>query len=320
MCWIPFPDNSGSPFSSPGSVTFSLEKTTQGGCCSSFVERATDYSCSDKCGKPMVAEPHLQSCGSGPWWALWIQHRELCWDSLRLVHDQYTKYGFQMITIKPEKITHGQSCSTSVLGPDLIIQPCRHCRHRHRLPALVSARRSDLGRFLQGGYQRGCQPCGGHVHDHPRAWHYRVPRDWPRAGQQNQGPKIIENLIESVFSFAHWINDIMGMPSRKTWGTVGPLSNPVQVNQDGTQAPLSYRYKVVPNPQINAFKPKKLDDTASMENLKSSVLGAVFHKKYSQLPVNESCRVTWEARACVKITIYIYIYVCTLSLSVVMCF
>ena len=116
-----------------------------------------------------------------------------------------------------------------------------------------------------------------------------------------------ENLIESVFSFAHWINDIMGMPSRKTWGTVGPLSNPVQVNQDGTQAPLSYRYKVVPNPQINAFKPKKLDDTASMENLKSSVLGAVFHKKYSQLPVNESCRVTWEARACVKITIYIYL-------------
>ena len=30
MCWIPFPDNSGSPFSSPGSVTFSLEKNNSG--------------------------------------------------------------------------------------------------------------------------------------------------------------------------------------------------------------------------------------------------------------------------------------------------
>ena len=103
----------------------------------------------------------------------------------------------------------------------------------------------------------------------------------------------------------------MVMSSRKTHDTVGPFNNPLQVGPDGTQAPLSYRYKVTPNPQINAFKPKKLDDDASMGNLKASVLGAVFHKKFSQLPVNESCKVVWEAGACAKNhqkSLYIVLY------------
>ena len=69
----------------------------------------------------------------------------------------------------------------------------------------------------------------------------------------------------------------------------------LKVQADGQQTSLNYRYTVTPSENVNAFKPKKLDDDASMLDLRAALLGAAFHKRFSQLPTNEWCKVVWEA-------------------------
>ena len=73
------------------------------------------------------------------------------------------------------------------------------------------------------------------------------------------------------------------------------LFNTVQVASDGSQVPLSFRYTVSVKDTVNAYKPKELDATVDKQNLRSSVFGAIWSKKFTQLPSNDFCRVVWEA-------------------------
>ena len=75
----------------------------------------------------------------------------------------------------------------------------------------------------------------------------------------------------------------------------GSLPVSLQVAASGEQAPLSFRYTVTPAEKINAYKPKKLEDNLSRVGLRAAMLGAIYDKKYQQLPTNEWCKVVWEA-------------------------
>lgn len=69
----------------------------------------------------------------------------------------------------------------------------------------------------------------------------------------------------------------------------------LQVMPDGSQAPLSYRYKVVPNATVNSYKPKDLAANEDKLNLRSAMFGALFCGRFSQLPRANHCGVIWQA-------------------------
>ena len=69
----------------------------------------------------------------------------------------------------------------------------------------------------------------------------------------------------------------------------------MQVGRDGNQQPLAYRYSVAPKDTVNAFKPRELASDVNKTDLRSSVFGAIWSKKFLQLPLTDFCRVVWEA-------------------------
>ena len=69
----------------------------------------------------------------------------------------------------------------------------------------------------------------------------------------------------------------------------------LQVAASGEQVPLSFRYLLNPAANLNAYKPKKLEDNVSRIGLRAAMFGAIYDKKYQQLPTNEWCKVVWEA-------------------------
>ena len=48
---------------------------------------------------------------------------------------------------------------------------------------------------------------------------------------------------------------------------------------------------------MNAYKPKKLDDALNRIGMRAAMFGAIYDKKYPQLPTCEWCKVVWEASA-----------------------
>lgn len=69
----------------------------------------------------------------------------------------------------------------------------------------------------------------------------------------------------------------------------------LQVDADGSQSVLSYRYLVTPRQNVNAFKPKALEDSCVRDNLRAAIFGAIFAGKFNQLPTSAWCKVVWEA-------------------------
>ena len=70
----------------------------------------------------------------------------------------------------------------------------------------------------------------------------------------------------------------------------------LQVNADGNQVPLSYRYVIQPAVKVNAFKPKDLTPNDDKLNLRAAQFGAVWSSKFHTLPKTEHCDVVWEAQ------------------------
>ena len=68
----------------------------------------------------------------------------------------------------------------------------------------------------------------------------------------------------------------------------------MQVTGDGSQIPLSYRYKVVPDHKVNAFKPKDLSSEDKL-NLRAAQFGALYNGRFGQLPRSSYCTLVWEA-------------------------
>ena len=67
-----------------------------------------------------------------------------------------------------------------------------------------------------------------------------------------------------------------------------------QVADNGSQVPLQYRYRVVPDQKVNAFKPKDLAASDDKHQLRSAMFGAVFSGSYNTLPSADHARVIWE--------------------------
>ncbi|CAK9018647.1 Uncharacterized protein SCF082_LOCUS14174 [Durusdinium trenchii] len=65
--------------------------------------------------------------------------------------------------------------------------------------------------------------------------------------------------------------------------------------------PLPYRYGLTPSTTVNAFKPKELPSDTDWSSLRSAELGAIFHKRYNQIPCADHCALIWEALQWVKI-------------------
>ena len=63
----------------------------------------------------------------------------------------------------------------------------------------------------------------------------------------------------------------------------------------GAQVPLQYRYSVVPDQKINAFRPRDLSASDDKHQLPSAMFGAVFTGSYNTLPSAEYAKVVWEA-------------------------
>lgn len=70
-----------------------------------------------------------------------------------------------------------------------------------------------------------------------------------------------------------------------------------QVQPDGQQRALHYRYRITPQDAINAYKPKELDASMSRVGMRSAMLGAIFKGKYNNLPQSDWVRLVWEARS-----------------------
>ena len=69
----------------------------------------------------------------------------------------------------------------------------------------------------------------------------------------------------------------------------------LEVLPDGQQRALHYRYKISPKDSVNAFKPRELEASLDRNALRPAQFGAIYHRRYSQLPQCEWCRVVWEA-------------------------
>lgn len=68
----------------------------------------------------------------------------------------------------------------------------------------------------------------------------------------------------------------------------------LQVAPDGQQLPLQYRYKVVADNRVDAFKPKDIPASDDVGNLRSAVMGAHFNGRLTTLPKASHCTIVWE--------------------------
>ena len=83
-------------------------------------------------------------------------------------------------------------------------------------------------------------------------------------------------------------------------GIIGIIGiNLSQAQPDGSQQPLTYRYRVQPDHKVNCFKPKDITDDKL--SLRGAQFGAVWNGKMLQLPKTAFCDVVWEAW-CLKTT------------------
>ena len=68
----------------------------------------------------------------------------------------------------------------------------------------------------------------------------------------------------------------------------------LQVAPDGQQLPLQYRYKVVADNRVDAFKPKEIPASDDVGNLRSAVMGAHFNGRLTTIPKASHCTIVWE--------------------------
>ena len=80
-----------------------------------------------------------------------------------------------------------------------------------------------------------------------------------------------------------------------------------QVVADGSQVPLAYRYKVIPDAKVNTFKPKDLQSADDRMTLRSAQFGAVFNGRFNQLPRASHCDVVWEASGVNTLIVVLYL-------------
>ena len=83
-----------------------------------------------------------------------------------------------------------------------------------------------------------------------------------------------------------------GMIHAHNWGNP---SIPLQVNADGSQVAMSFRYVIQPGAKVNAFRPKDLVPADDKMNLRAGQFGALWNGKFNQMPRASHCDVVWEA-------------------------
>lgn len=71
-------------------------------------------------------------------------------------------------------------------------------------------------------------------------------------------------------------------------------NNDDQVEGDGSQTPLAYRYVVAPNTTIHCYKPKELGDDVDRKACRGTQLGAFWCGRLNRLPRSAHCDVVWE--------------------------
>lgn len=67
-----------------------------------------------------------------------------------------------------------------------------------------------------------------------------------------------------------------------------------QVDSEGIQTPLAYRYVVCPNANIHCYKPKELGEDVDHKACRSTQLGAHWCGRFQKLPRSAHCDLVWE--------------------------
>lgn len=68
----------------------------------------------------------------------------------------------------------------------------------------------------------------------------------------------------------------------------------IEVESDGQQAMLAYRYQVAPQTTTHSFEPKKVDFQDPLA-MRSSQMGVFWRDKYDSLPQDGAVKLLWEA-------------------------
>ena len=70
-----------------------------------------------------------------------------------------------------------------------------------------------------------------------------------------------------------------------------------QVDGQGSQQPMAYRYNLRPSQSVNAFKPKALtqENLDASDNLRVALFGALWDGRYSALRASANAAILWEA-------------------------
>ena len=72
------------------------------------------------------------------------------------------------------------------------------------------------------------------------------------------------------------------------------MFRPVQVTADGSQVPMPYRWKLVPDAKVNSFKPKDLSGGDKLA-LRAGEFGAIFNGQQHRIPRAVHADLVWEA-------------------------
>ena len=65
--------------------------------------------------------------------------------------------------------------------------------------------------------------------------------------------------------------------------------------QESTGTPRPFRYSVNPSSKVTCFEPKALPENLEKLDLRASMFGAVFLKKFNVLPKSGMSSIVWEA-------------------------
>ena len=75
--------------------------------------------------------------------------------------------------------------------------------------------------------------------------------------------------------------------------------------QESTGTPRPFRYSVNPSSKVTCFEPKALPENLEKLDLRASMFGAVFLKKFNVLPKSGMSSIVWEA-ACFFLGCYLW--------------
>ena len=230
-------------------------------------------------------------------WAVWFQHWHLCGDSPRpyqrcwVLNVWFLKVSvlkvFWILKINPAR----SSCLTDRKHP--------LAHDRGQVFALYD---------IAVGREEHHHNCWLALRCHKDSGRHGDQVDWPLCHHQNEGLCAFLNMLLLRFFGSKFYTSLVLFPI---------FSSLLQVAGDGSQVPMTYRYKITPDAKVNSFKPKELSPQDDKSNLRSAVFGALWCNKFNQLPKTAHCDVVWEAcmgRISLMIqrykVIYVYIYPC----------